>query len=90
MPPAAADWQPVTGLFLLTRWAKDVAPDKVLPEYPATTATDKCGLQRGQKFTLRLPLTVEVWGVRVVAKPSSGDNLKQAFVACSELEAFAD
>ncbi len=30
---AAADWQPAKGP-LATRWAKDVAPDKVLPEYP--------------------------------------------------------
>ena len=30
----AADWAPVPGAFPLTRWAKDVSPDKVLPEYP--------------------------------------------------------
>jgi hypothetical protein len=29
----AADWQPVPG-NLITRWAKDVAPDKALPDYP--------------------------------------------------------
>ncbi|MCX7007060.1 MAG: glycoside hydrolase family 2 [Kiritimatiellaeota bacterium] len=29
----AADWQPVPG-NLMTRWAKDVSPDKALPEYP--------------------------------------------------------
>ena len=29
----AADWKPVPG-HLMTRWAKDVSPDKVLPEYP--------------------------------------------------------
>jgi hypothetical protein len=29
----AADWKPAAGP-LMTRWAKDVAPDKVLPEYP--------------------------------------------------------
>ena len=27
-------WQPVPGAFGMTRWAKDVTPDKVLPEYP--------------------------------------------------------
>jgi dihydrofolate reductase len=33
-PPArASDWKPVAGP-LLTRWAKDVSPDKVWPEYP--------------------------------------------------------
>ena len=30
---ANADWKPVEGQ-LLTRWAKDVRPDNVLPEYP--------------------------------------------------------
>jgi hypothetical protein len=29
----AADWQPAKGQ-LMTRWAKDVSPDKVHPEYP--------------------------------------------------------
>ncbi|MCX6997509.1 MAG: beta-galactosidase [Kiritimatiellaeota bacterium] len=29
----AADWKPVPG-HLMTRWAKAVAPDQVLPEYP--------------------------------------------------------
>ena len=33
---------------------------------------------------------MEVMAVRVIGKPSSGDNPKQAFVACAELEAFAD
>ncbi len=32
-PAAAADWKPAAGP-LLTRWARDVSPDKVLPEYP--------------------------------------------------------
>jgi hypothetical protein len=32
-PAAAADWKPAKGP-LLTRWAKDVKPDKVHPEYP--------------------------------------------------------
>src|SRR5690348_628332 len=30
---APADWKPADGP-LLTRWAKDVTPDKALPEYP--------------------------------------------------------
>jgi hypothetical protein len=29
----AADWQPATGP-LMTRWAKDVSPTNVHPEYP--------------------------------------------------------
>jgi hypothetical protein len=32
-PCQAADWQPAKGP-LATRWAKDVTPEKVLPEYP--------------------------------------------------------
>ena len=31
--PLAAEWKPV-GSRLMTRWAKDVSPEKVLPEYP--------------------------------------------------------
>src|ERR1039457_814274 len=31
--PSLADWQPAVGP-LRTRWAKDVSPEKVLPEYP--------------------------------------------------------
>jgi hypothetical protein len=30
---SAAEWKPANGP-LMTKWAKDVAPDKVLPEYP--------------------------------------------------------
>ena len=33
MPLTAAEWQPVQGP-LTTRWAKDVSPEKVHPEYP--------------------------------------------------------
>ncbi|MDB5351801.1 MAG: beta-galactosidase/beta-glucuronidase [Planctomycetota bacterium] len=32
-PALAADWKPANGP-LMTRWAKDVKPDNVLPEYP--------------------------------------------------------
>jgi hypothetical protein len=32
-PAHAADWQPAKGP-LMTKWAKDVSPDKVHPEYP--------------------------------------------------------
>ncbi len=61
-----------------------------LADYPATTATDKASLKRGQKFTLRLTSPMEVRAVRVIGKPSSGDSSKQAFSSCAELEAFAD
>ncbi|MCE9547747.1 MAG: glycoside hydrolase family 2 [Planctomycetia bacterium] len=30
----AAEWKPVPSQFPSTRWAKDVSPDNVLPEYP--------------------------------------------------------
>ena len=32
-PSARADWKPANGP-LMTRWAKDVSPEKALPEYP--------------------------------------------------------
>lgn len=61
-----------------------------LADYPATTATDKAGLKPGQKFTLRLASPVPAVAVRVIGKPACGDNAKQAFSSCAELEAFAD
>ena len=33
IPAFAADWKPVPG-HIMTRWTKEVSPDKVLPEYP--------------------------------------------------------
>lgn len=62
----------------------------VLDNYPATTATDGKGIRDGQAFTLRLEQPVRVFGLRVIGKPASGDNPKQAFSSCSELQAFAD
>ena len=32
--PSRGEYAPVPGAFPLTRWAKDVSPDKALPEYP--------------------------------------------------------
>ncbi|MCX7048523.1 MAG: glycoside hydrolase family 127 protein [Candidatus Sumerlaeota bacterium] len=61
-----------------------------LDDYPATTAQDSRGLKDGQEFTLRLAEPVKVWGVRIIGKPACGDNPKQAFVSCAELQAFAD
>ena len=57
-------------------------------DYPATTATDAAGLKAGEKFECKLPKPVEIYALRVVGKPASGDNSKQAFASCSELEAF--
>jgi uncharacterized protein len=59
-----------------------------LSGYPATTATDSGGLSSGQKFISRLQTPVEVMAVRVIGKPASGSNPKQAFSSCAELEAF--
>lgn len=61
-----------------------------LTDYPATTATDKAGLRAGQKFTVRLAVPVQAIAVRVIGQPASGDNPKQAFSSCAELEAFAE
>jgi len=61
-----------------------------LDGYPATTATDSKGLREGQLFTLRLPEAVRAVAVRVVGKPAGGDNPRQAFASCAELQAFAE
>ena len=60
-----------------------------LKDYPATTATSAGTLRDGEMFTCHLPAPVKVIGVRVVGKPSCGDNPKQAFSSCGELQAFA-
>jgi DUF1680 family protein len=59
-----------------------------LMEYPATTAVDSAGLTNGQRFTLVLPAPAQVTAVRVLGKPAGGDNAKQAFSSCAELQAF--
>jgi hypothetical protein len=66
------------------RWEKSAE----LMDYPAATATDAGGLKAGEKFSCRLKKPVVVFGVRVVGKPASGDNPKQAFASCAELQAF--
>jgi DUF1680 family protein len=60
-----------------------------LGDYPATTATHAASLVQGQQATLQLAAPVQFVAVRVVGKPSSGDRAEQAFVTCSELQAFA-
>jgi DUF1680 family protein len=59
-----------------------------LAGYPATTATDNGGLRAGQAFECHLETPVSAVAVRVIGAPSSGDNDRQAFSSCSELEAF--
>ena len=60
-----------------------------LGDYPATTATDGRKLQQGQTFTLCLSSPVRVIAVRVVGRPACGDDPKQAFASCAELQAMA-
>ena len=59
-----------------------------LTDYPATTATNPAGLTGGEHFACQLPKPVEVFGLRVIGKPACGDNPKQAFASCAELQAF--
>jgi hypothetical protein len=56
-----------------------------LKDYPATTATSAAGLTDGERFTCQLPQATRVFGVRVVGKPASGDNPRQAFSSCAEI-----
>jgi hypothetical protein len=59
-----------------------------LKDYPATTATDPAGLKGGEKFTCQFPTPVKAFAIRVLGKPACGDNDKQAFASCAELQAF--
>ena len=59
-----------------------------LKDYPATTATSAGTLREGETFNGPLSAPVKVFGVRVVGKPACGDNPKQAFSSCAELQAF--
>jgi hypothetical protein len=59
-------------------------------DYPATTATDSKKLKPGQIFPLRLAEPVPALAVRVVGVPAGGDNPRQAFSSCGELQAFAE
>ena len=61
-----------------------------LTNYPATTATDGDALKHLQnRFTLDLSEPVSFVAVRVIGVPACGDNPKQAFSSCAELQAFA-
>jgi DUF1680 family protein len=61
-----------------------------LDAYPLTTATNPGGIRSGEAFTLRLPQPVTAVALRVVGSPTCGDNPKQAFTSCGELQAFAE
>jgi len=60
-----------------------------LSNYPETTAKDPAGLKGGEPITCELAKPVEIYGLRVIGKPACGDNPKQAYVTCAELQAFA-
>lgn len=64
-----------------------------LSDYPATTARsgehDRLTWSNRQ-FTLLLDKPIAAVAVRVIGVPSCGDNAKQAFASCAELQAFAD
>ena len=57
-----------------------------LADYPA----DGKKLNPGQTFTLRLLEPVKAVAVRVIGTPASGDNSKQAFSSCAELQAYSE
>ena len=59
-----------------------------IESYPKTSASEPAGLKAGEAFSTRLEKAVTVYGVRVCGKPASGDNPKQAFATCGELQAF--
>jgi hypothetical protein len=59
-----------------------------LAEYTATTATNHADLHSGQAFTFELARPVKALAVRVLGAPSCGDNPKQNFSSCAELQAF--
>lgn len=59
-----------------------------LDTYPDTTATNNAGIKEGQRFTVRF-YPVDAIAIRVVGRPASGDQPRQAFSSCSELQAFA-
>ncbi len=76
---------------LQVKAAPDAAWETVaeLKDYPAATATDTAGRQAGQRCSCSLPAPLKVTAIRVIGKPASGDNPKQACSSCAELQAFA-
>jgi uncharacterized protein len=61
-----------------------------IADYPATTAADSASLadETRRTFTVRLQKPERAAGVRVIGKPACGDNPRQAFSSCAELQAF--
>jgi hypothetical protein len=44
-------------------------------------------LMAGETFEVKFP-AVSVVALRIIGKPSSGDNTAQAFSSCAELQAY--
>jgi DUF1680 family protein len=61
----------------------------VFEDYPAATATDAKGIRPGRRFTVKFD-PVEAVAIRIIGKPASGDNLRQAFASCAELMGFKE
>ncbi|MGA2865284.1 MAG: beta-L-arabinofuranosidase domain-containing protein [Verrucomicrobiota bacterium] len=63
-----------------------------IADYPATTATDSASLadEARRTFTVRLEKPEKAAAVRVIGKPACGDNPRQAFSSCAELQAFGN
>lgn len=59
-----------------------------IADYPHTTSAQSAGLTAGQVFTVDLPKSVKATALRVVGRAASGDNPKQSFASCAELQAF--
>jgi uncharacterized protein len=60
-----------------------------LDSYPATTAATRPRLSIGQSFVVRFPATAAV-GVRIIGTPACGDNPKQSFASCAELQGLRE
>jgi hypothetical protein len=59
-----------------------------LGNYPATTATDPAGLKGGERFACEFASPIKLLVIRVIGKPACGDNPRQAFASCAELQAY--
>ncbi len=60
-----------------------------LKDYPETTAASPSKLRGCESFSCQLSVPTKVFGVRVAGKPACGNNPKQSFASCAELQAFA-
>ena len=58
-----------------------------LDAYPQTDGTHDPDIDSGQAFELKFPPT-KIIGLRILGKPSHGDNPAQNFSSCAELEAY--